>query len=70
MEIFTLFNNLFNIILLTANLGCISYCKNHQIDSEKFTIIFQIGYIALLIINTIVHIAFNYSAIILQFPRL
>ena len=69
MEIFTFFFNHLNILLYGTELLCSIYCNEHKIDSKKFTYVLKISTLILMLINTLVFIAFNYSAIILQFPR-
>lgn len=69
MEIFTLFYNTLNILLYGTELLCNIYCKDHKLDSEKFTNVFKLGPLLMTLINTIVFIAFNYPAIISQFPQ-
>ena len=70
MEIFTFFFNHLTIILYGTELLCNIYYNEHKLDSKKFTYVLKISTLILMLINTIVFIAFNYSAIISQFPRL
>ena len=68
MVFFEIFHKILTIILIIISIALKYYCKKHNIDPTKFTIVTEIGTLCLIAIQTIVFIVFNYSVLITQLP--